>query len=301
MDGQEIVLQNKTTVMALTDNSARSIYNPRLTTSEFQQLSKLVYAECGIHLAESKKVMLESRLSKRLRSLNMSTFNEYIQFVTSQEGIDNELVHMIDAVTTNKTDFFREPHHFEFLKNTLLPDFNTEFQNSRPYRTWSAACSSGEEPYTLAMVMQDFAALHPRFSYSILASDISTQVLQKASLAIYNPAHIQALPMAIKQRYFLKSKDQIKPTVRVVASLREKVEFVRINLMNDVLDVSKDLDSIFCRNVLIYFDRNTQEEVVNKLAAKLRPGGCLFIGHSESLHQLKLPLKQIKPTVFVKI
>src|SRR5690349_12969813 len=146
MDVQEIVLQNKANIMSVTDNSARSFYNPRLTTSEFQRLSKLVYAECGIHLAESKKVMLESRLSKRLRSLNMLTFDEYIQFVTSQDGIDNELVHMIDVVTTNKTDFFREPHHFEFLKNNILLDFNNEFQNRRPYRTWSAACSSGEEP-----------------------------------------------------------------------------------------------------------------------------------------------------------
>jgi chemotaxis protein methyltransferase CheR len=287
--------------MALTDTSTQSFATPRLTSQEFQQLSKLVYSECGIHLVDGKKVMLESRLSKRLRVLNLVTFKEYIDFLTSLEGMSNELVHMIDVVTTNKTDFFREPHHFDYLKNYLLPSFNNEFQNSRPYRTWSAACSSGEEPYTLAMVMQDFTQHNPRFSYSILASDISTNVLQKAALAVYNPGTVASLPVEIKKKYFLKSKDLVKPTVRVVSSIREKVEFVRINLMDDVLDVGNDLDSIFCRNVLIYFDRITQEAVVNKLAAKLRKGGSLFIGHSESLHQFKLPLKQIKPTVFTKI
>jgi chemotaxis protein methyltransferase CheR len=287
--------------MESANTSTQSFSTPRLTGHEFQQLSKLVYSECGIHLADSKKVMLESRLSKRLRVLSLLTFKDYIDFLTSHEGMNNELVHMIDVVTTNKTDFFREPHHFEYLKSTLLPDFSSEYQNSRPYRTWSAACSSGEEPYTLAMVMQDFAQANPRFSYSIVASDISTHVLQKAALGVYNPATVATIPMEIKRRYFLKSKDLVKPSVRVVSSIRQQVEFVRINLMDDVLDVGSDFDSIFCRNVLIYFDRNTQEQVVNKLASKLRKGGCLFIGHSESLHQFKLPLKQLRPTVFTKI
>src|SRR6187549_3750303 len=149
----------------------RNIDSPRLTLLEFQQLSKLVYEQCGISLAEGKKVMLESRLNKRLRLLNISSYKDYIQYLTSQEGIELELIHMIDVVTTNKTDFFREPHHFDFLKNNLLPDFYQEEKNRRPFRIWSAACSTGEEPYTLAMVLQDFATQHIGFGYSIAASD----------------------------------------------------------------------------------------------------------------------------------
>ena len=274
--------------------------SPRLTLSEFQQLSKLVYEQCGISLAEGKKVMLESRLNKRLRLLNISSYKEYIQYLTSKEGIELELIHMIDVVTTNKTDFFREPHHFDFLRNNLLPDFLNEAKTRRPYRIWSAACSTGEEPHTLAMVLQDFAMLHSGFSYSILASDISTQVLQKAASAIYTLDRVATLPMVIKQRYLLKSKNSDRPTVRIVSALRENVDFMHLNLMDGHLNVEDNQDAIFCRNVLIYFDRKTQLEVVEKLIQKLRPGGHLFIGHSESLHQFNLPITQVRPTVFVK-
>jgi chemotaxis protein methyltransferase CheR len=272
----------------------------RLTASEFQQLASLVYAQCGINLTDGKGVMLESRLSKRLRVLQLGTFKEYIEYLTSKDGLENELVHMIDVVTTNKTDFFREPHHFDYLKNVLLPNFINENGTSRPYRIWSAACSSGEEPYTLAMVLQDFAMIENGFSYSILASDISTHVLQKAAQAIYNLDHVATVPLVSKQRYLLKSKETEKPTVRVVPQLRNKVQFTRINLMDSVLDVDGEMDAIFCRNVLIYFDRKTQLEVINKLSQKLRPGGFLFIGHSESLHNFDLPIKQVKPTVYIK-
>ena len=272
----------------------------RLKSSEFQLLATLVYKECGINLSESKNVMLESRLQKRLRILGIKTFDEYIKYISSKEGIENELVHMIDVVTTNKTDFFREPHHFDYLKDTLLPAFANETKLSRPFRVWSSACSTGEEPYTLAMVMQDFVWEHSKFSYSILASDISTQVLQRASLAVYNAAYVNALPLHIKKKYFLKSKDQEKPTARIISALRERIEFMRINLMDSTLDIGEDMDAIFCRNVLIYFDRKTQYEVVSKLVQKLKPNGHLFIGHSESLHQFELPLKQVKPTIFIK-
>jgi len=244
--------------------------------------------------------MLESRLSKRLRLLNIASYKEYIQFVTSAEGIENELIHMIDVVTTNKTDFFREPHHFDFLKDVLLPEFSQEEKNRRPYSVWSAACSTGEEPYTLAMVLQDYAFQNQGFSYSILATDISTQVLQKAKAAIYNPDRVIDIPLAVKQRYLLKSKNSEKPTVRIVSGLRDKVDYRHLNLMDSQLNVEGDLDIIFCRNVLIYFDRKTQLEVVDKLIQKLRPGGYLFIGHSESLHQFNLPIKQVRPTVFIK-
>jgi chemotaxis protein methyltransferase CheR len=270
----------------------------RLKKSEFERMSQIIYTECGINLEESKKVMLESRLGKRLRALNLTSFEKYIDFLTSAKGLEKEMVHMIDVVTTNKTDFFREPHHFGFLNDNILPDFHNS--SDRTFRVWSAACSTGEEPYTLAMVLQEFANHNARFAYEILASDISTQVLQKASLGVYHPSRIIDIPDKLKKRYLLKSKDRINPTVRIASQLRERVEFKHLNLMDRDLDISGELDVIFCRNVLIYFDRPTQLKVVNNLVQKLRRGGFLFIGHSESLHQFELPIKQVKPTVFIK-
>lgn len=269
----------------------------KLSTAEFQQLAGLVYAQCGIKLPPVKKILLESRLHKRLRALSMTDFKSYIAYVTSAEGIAHELVHMIDVVSTNKTDFFREPHHFEMLKSKVLPGFLKQGQN---FKVWSAACSSGEEVYTLAMVLEDFARLHTGFDYKIFGSDISTQVLQKAAQAIYRLEQAADIPMEYKRKYLLKSKDRANPTVRIAPGLRSKTSFGRINLMDNVLPVEDMFDVIFCRNVLIYFDRPTQEQVLNKLLGKLKRGGYLFIGHSESLFQMDLPIVQIVPTVYVK-
>jgi chemotaxis protein methyltransferase CheR len=278
----------------MTDSSSIS----RLSSSEFKQLSELVYKEVGINLPDSKKIMLESRLNKRLRILGMASFKVYVQYLTSIEGKANELISMIDEVTTNKTDFFREPHHFEYLQQNILPQLIEEGKNS--IRIWSAACSSGEEPYTLAMVMQEFNRINRALDYNIFGSDISTEVLQKAVLAVYSMERAMDIPLPFRQKYLLKSKDTLKPTVRIVPDLRSKVRFGRVNLMDNVLSVEGFFDVIFCRNVLIYFDRKTQMDVVRKLTDKLKPGGYLFIGHSESLYQLDLPITQIKPTIYKK-
>lgn len=271
----------------------------RLSDPEFNQLSKLVYEQCGIKLPPAKKILLESRLNKRLRALRISSFKDYILYLTSSEGMSNEVINMIDEVTTNKTDFFREPHHFDFLREHILPEF---LKNSprKQFRIWSSACSSGEEPYTLAMVLSDYVQEHQSFDFKILGSDISTEILQKAVKAVYGMDRVSAIPTVVKQKFFLKSNDQNKPTVRIIAAIRNKVHFQRINLMDNSLDVEGGFDVIFCRNVLIYFDRVTQQEVLRKLTEKLKPGGYLFIGHSESLFQLDLPIIQIKPTVFQK-
>jgi chemotaxis protein methyltransferase CheR len=270
----------------------------KLSDVEFRHLARLVYEQCGINLSDGKKILLESRLQKRLHTLGIDSFKSYVRYLYSKDGMTNELVHMIDVVSTNKTDFFREPHHFDFLQQTILP---TWIKNGkRNVNVWSAACSSGEEPYTLAMVLQEFAGLNSGFDFCILASDISTVVLEKASLAIYTPAQAAGIPMPLKQKYLLKSKDSSKPTVRVIPELRKKVRFGRINFMDASLAIDEVFDVIFCRNVLIYFDRKTQQEVMRKLTGKLSAGGYLFIGHSESLFQMDLPIKQIAPTVFIK-
>lgn len=271
----------------------------RLTRQQFDSIAEIVYGNCGINLELSKKTMVESRLNRRLRALNIPTFENYLNLISSREGIENELVNMIDVVTTNKTDFFREKHHFDFLIDTVLPDFFDQ-QQHKTLKVWSSACSSGEEPYTLAMVLEEFSRSHRGFEYEILASDISTQILQKAVDAIYPADRALDIPVEYRSKYLLKSKSQEFPKIRIVSELRSKVKFEYINLIDSDLHVDRIQDIIFCRNVLIYFDRDTQLKVIKNLLRNLRPGGLLFIGHSESLHFFDLPIKQVRPTIFIK-
>jgi chemotaxis protein methyltransferase CheR len=186
------------------------------------------------------------------------------------------------------------------LKNYVLPEFINDYPN-RAVKVWSAGCSSGEEPYTIAMVLNEFSERGRMLNYLITATDLSTQVLNKAIAAVYSEERVAGLPMQLKRKYFLKSKDAAKKTVRLIPQIRSKVQFARLNFMDDVLDVPADFDLIFCRNVIIYFDKPTQEKVIEKLCAKIKPGGYFFLGHSESITGMNLPLQQLKPTIFKKI
>jgi chemotaxis protein methyltransferase CheR len=245
-----------------------------------------------------KKVMLQSRLQKRLAALKMKNFNEYCEYLFSHEGQKSELMLMIDLITTNKTDFFREPVHFNFLTEHILPEYVR--QTSKEIKVWSAGCSSGEEPYTLAMVLSEFSEnVHP-LNFSILGTDISLQVLEKAAMAIYPEERVSTIPFYLKKKYFLKSKSVHKKTVRVIPALRSRVKLDRLNFMDHHYEVPYDFDIIFCRNVLIYFDKETQENVINRLCKRLKPGGIFFLGHSESIQGMDVPLLQLKPTVFRK-
>ena len=210
---------------------------------------------------------------------------------------------MIDAVTTNKTDFFREPVHFQFLTETVLPEFLAESAVSgrRKFIVWSAGCSTGEEPYTLAMVLNEFAAQHPDLPYSILATDISTRVLEKASAGIYDQHLVEGIPLSLKQKYFLRSKDREKKLVRVVPGLRSCIAFQRVNLMDEHIIVPEKVDAIFCRNVIIYFERATQCKLLDRLCRSLKTGGYLFLGHSETVHGFDLPLVRIASTIYRKV
>ena len=250
-----------------------------------------------------KRTMLQSRLQKRLRDLNVDSFEKYADFVFSKEGEAQELVHMIDAVTTNKTDFYREPAHFDFLKTTVLPEYieKNKSKSGQVLKIWSAGCSSGEEVYTLAIVLSEFFEKHKKFDFSIFGSDISFRILQKAVDAVYSEERIANIPMDLKKKYFLRSKDRNKPTVRVVQALRKKSSYQRLNFMDDNYNINESFDLIFCRNVLIYFDRPTQHKVINKLCMNLKTGGYFFLGHSESISGMDVPLVQLKPTVFMKI
>jgi chemotaxis protein methyltransferase CheR len=270
----------------------------RLADGEFRALSSLVEGELGIKMPPAKRTLLESRLQKRLRALNLASYAEYCDMLFNKGGMKDELVHMLDLVTTNKTDFFREAHHFEFLADFALERM---ISASRPkVSIWSAGCSTGEEPYTLAMVMSEYARSRSGFDYSITATDISTRVLEAASKGIYQEDRITPVPAELRKKYFLRSRDASKALVRVVPELREKISFSRVNLMDETYPVEGPFDAIFCRNVIIYFDKPTQEGLFAKFCEYLKPGGFLFIGHSETLSGAGLPLRKVATSVYMK-
>jgi chemotaxis protein methyltransferase CheR len=273
----------------------------KMTDKDFGKLSSFVYEELGIKMPSAKKIMLQSRLQKRLADLRISSFEDYIEFVFSEEGLESELIKMIDLITTNKTDFFRESSHFDYLTETALPEICSGRSAKKNIKIWSAGCSSGEEPYTIAMVLKDYLQMYPDIDFEIFASDISMRILQKAATAIYPEERISTIPHVLKSKYFLKSKDQTNKTVRLVQEIRSRVTFHRLNFMDTYYAVEKEFDIVFCRNVLIYFDRETQQKVITKLASKLKHNGFFFLGHSESITNMKVPLRQIKPTVFRKV
>ena len=275
-----------------------SFDNSKMTDLDFNRLSTFIYTNYGIKLPPSKKIMLEGRLLKRLRTLNIPSYKKYCEFIFSNEGQRSELIHMIDVVTTNKTDFFRESVHFDYLSNNILPEVFRDYSSAKPFKVWSAGCSTGEEPYTLAMVLSLFAETHMGFSFNIWGTDISSRVLQAAALAVYTEDKVAPVPIALKRQFLLKSKDVHNKTVRIVPHLREKVKFGRLNFIDEDFGPIANFNVIFCRNVLIYFDRPTQEKVILKLCSKLEPGGYLFLGHSESVSNMNLPLTQIRPNIF---
>jgi len=271
----------------------------RMKDKDFKRLSNFIYTNYGIKMPSTKKVMLEGRLRKRLKANNISSYEEYCNHLFSEEGLQNEVIPMIDAVSTNKTDFFREPFHFEFMTSTFLPEFE-ERSNGKPLQVWSAAASSGEEPYSISMIIQDFFERNKTFNYSVYGTDISTSVLKAGSLGVYDESRIEKIPLSTKRKYFLKSKDPLNKTVRIIPELRRKMTFQRLNLMDESYFVPHDFDVIFCRNVLIYFDKETQEKVIQRLCQKLKPGGYFFLGHSESITGMDVPLRTVKPTIFQK-
>jgi len=272
----------------------------KLTESQFQKLSTYIFCNYGIKMPKEKKVMLQSRLIKRLRALNISNFKDYIDYAFSNHGNSGELVQMIDVVSTNKTDFFREPVHFEFMNNSILPNLKPNNIQNESYKVWSAGCSSGEEAYSIAITLQEWSNIHSRFNYSITCTDISTAMLEVGSRAIYDNKRVEVIPKHLLQKYFLKSKNIKDEKVRIAPSLRSRVKFFRLNFMDDLYDISGKFDLIFCRNTLIYFDNETQEKVLVKICNYLKPGGFLFIGHSESILGKVLPLTQIKPTIYIR-
>ena len=277
-------------------------HTDNLSRKTFRRFSAYIQSELGIRMPETKMSMIQSRLQKRLRSLGINRFDDYCDYVFSAAGMQNEIDAMIDAVTTNKTDFFREPQHFNYLAMTLLPQIiNSSPQTSlTTIKVWSAGCSTGEEPYTLAMVLNEAQARFNELCYSVLATDVSSGVLHTAIAGIYDHEKAKPIPMRLRKKYLLRSKDGQKNLIRMTPQLRACVNFRQANLMKDDLGIKELMDIIFCRNVIIYFARPIQEKVLNRLCCHLNPGGFLFIGHSETLSGMNVPLTQVESTIYQK-
>lgn len=255
--------------------------------SDFNSVRKRLYEVSGIKLADSKDSMVYSRLARRLRLLNISSFKDYLSFLSVNES---ELEAFVNALTTNLTSFYRESYHFDILANYLS-------KNQRPLKIWCAASSTGEEPYSIAMTVAESFA---RFDapVKIIASDIDSQVLQKAQQGIYPIKMLDSIPDARRKQFFHRGKGRQEGKVRVVPELRQMVTFRKINLMDAHWDVDKDLDIIFCRNVMIYFDKPTQGKIVEKMVGKMNKDGLYFAGHSENFSHLSSSLKPMGKTVY---
>lgn len=271
-----------------------------LTPQSFRQFAAFITRELGIKMSENKIPMLQSRLQRRLRVLGLHSIEDYKHYLFDSPQAETELADFIDAVTTNKTDFFREPHHFHFLSHSALPALDPD--PSRPWhcKLWCAGCSTGEEPYTLTMVLSEYAEARRNFNYSLLATDISTRVLHSAREAIYEEERIAPVSEELRRKYLLRSRQPGCNLVRIVPALRNHVRFHRLNFMDESYRIADTFDAIFFRNVMIYFDKATQEAVINKLCQQLRPGGYLFIGHSESLMGLNVPVRMVGSAIYQK-
>jgi len=272
-----------------------------LSNADFNRLRELIYAEVGIHLNADKKTMLETRLRRRLQALDFSSCAQYCEFVFAAGPRNDEMVHLIDAVTTNKTDFFREAGHFDFLTAKALPSLAARHGTNRRSLVWSAGCSTGEEPYTLAMVLSEYAEAAPGFRFNVLGTDICTTVLERARLGIFKSDGLRPVPAGMRRKYFMRSRDRGSDLMRAVPELRAQIEFRRLNFMDSDFGINEAPEIVFCRNVIIYFDRETQLRLLQKLARQLAPGGYFFSGHSESLQGLDLPFVQAGPSVYRRV
>lgn len=268
----------------------------QLSAKNFKRLAELIQDYSGIKMPSNKRTMLEGRLRRRMRATQIPSLNDYCAYLFDGDGLADEIVHLIDAVTTNKTEFFREPAHFRFLQDTALPAIART--DRRTIKAWSAACSTGAEPYSLAMVLEEHRRTHRRQDYSILCTDLCTQVLAQATAGIFSEAMIEPVELDLRKRYLMRARDGARREVRIAPELRAKLAFARLNLMDERYPVADDMDLIFCRNILIYFDKPTQSKVLSRLCDHLQPGGYLFLGHSESIVGIDLPVTQIANTVF---
>jgi chemotaxis protein methyltransferase CheR len=275
--------------------------NDLLSAGEFRKISELAFRASGIDLGDRKRHLVQARLGRKIRQGNFASFDAYYRHVVA-DRTGQELTALLDALTTNFTSFLREPSHFEFLRKTILPGLNQpeagRSERAGPVRIWSAACSTGEEPYTIAFSLLEELGMVPAASrIRILATDLSTRVLETAAQAAYPAERFGKCPPDWPRKYLLRGRDRWEGWYRVRPQVRRLIEFRRLNLM-ETFRPEQRFHVIFCRNVMIYFDKHTQERLVNRLAACLEPGGYLLIGHSESLTGLSHPYTNTRPAIY---
>ncbi|MBI4714528.1 MAG: protein-glutamate O-methyltransferase [Nitrospirae bacterium] len=275
----------------------------QMTDGEFAGLSRLIHVKTGIYLPSHKRALLMARLSGRLRFHGFRSFRDYLAYLTEQDCDGRELIEMINCVTTNQTEFFREGHHFDFLAETVFPGcLRRVREGGEPkVRIWSAGCSTGEEPYSIAMTMMEYFGGLSGWDVQILASDLDTLVLETAGLGIYPPGRIGATPEDLRKKYLLPIPVGNRTVFRVDDRIRDLVTFRRINLLESPWPIREVFDVIFCRNVMIYFTQETITEIVMKFIGFLRPGGFLLIGHAETLFHVTDRLRPIRATVYQRI
>lgn len=267
------------------------------TDKDFNKIRDLVREHTGISLSDGKRDMVYSRLARRLRQLDLTKFKEYCSML--EDASNPEIGNFINSVTTNLTAFFREDHHFQFLKGTLLPSLMRSNQDTRKIRIWSAGCSTGEEPYSIAMTVREVIPENSGWDVKILATDLDTNVLATGKNGVYTTDRVKGLPKPILKRWFLKGKGSSDGKVRVSQELRDMISFRQLNLMGE-WPIQNKVDLIFCRNVVIYFDKPTQTILFDRYANALVDQGHLFVGHSETLYKVSDRFSLLGQTIYRK-
>ncbi|MDT8445440.1 MAG: CheR family methyltransferase [bacterium] len=276
-------------------------YHPpiQLSLAEFKRFASLAKSQLGLYLPESKITLVEARLQKRIQSLGFRKFGQYADYLATQEGKKKELPVFISKVTTHKTEFLREPEGFLYLVQQAIPQLIQE--GTRPIRLWSAACSSGEEPYSMAMYLAETFGTLDSSRFVLVASDVSEESVEQARRGIYLESQVQNLPIDWRKKYLLRSKKAGQNLVRIAPELRAPIQFMAVNLLHPELNIRGKMQVILLRNVMIYFDRPTRLAILNIICGRLSQNGYLVVGHAESLHGLPLPLKQVNPMVYRRI
>lgn len=285
------------------NNEATVVAADSLSIKDRKRVVDFVTGRAGIQLPESKQSLIESRLRKRQRLLGFSSLGEYVKHVFSDQQGSAEQVHLLDALTTNKTDFYREPNHFIFMRKHIQEQLHKApyRYSTAPYSVWSAGCSSGEEAYTLAMELLELKRAHSHFHFRIFASDISVSCLQKAREGIYPMERIAPVNDTLRKRYLFKSKDVSRSLVAMSQQLKNCIRFEALNLLGTCFPVRESFDIIFCRNVMIYFDSAHRMEIIRRFNTCLKSHGLLIVGHSETLVGNTQNYRQLQPTIYQKI
>jgi len=272
-----------------------------LSEQELKRVSDFIGAQVGIQLPMAKRTLVESRLSKRLRVLGFDSFKSYLDHTLESADGALEKLQLIDVLTTNKTSFYREPDHFDYLVKHAVPAIIKNNAGSRhELSLWCAGCSTGEEAYTLSMELNEMTVGRDKVAFNILATDISHSCLSKASRGIYTDRQAESIPLELRKKYLLRSRNADEALVQMGPKLRQSIKFKSLNLMDERFDAPKNMDVIFCRNVMIYFNHELREQLVARFESHLVKGGYLFVGHSESLNGIKTTLEQVAPMVYQK-